>query len=198
MPLLYHKAQVSLTFQSFDAEYVRRLTQGDAGVEEHFASYFGNLLFLKLRARLRSRPLIEDVRQETLMRVLLILRSKDGVVHPERFGAFVNAVCNNVMMEFCRAEGRHDPMDDNQEEPADDSINLDAPLVDVDTKRQVAQVMKELPDKDRRILQEIFLEELDKAEICRRHNVDANYLRVLLHRAKARFRQLYRNHGGDR
>jgi RNA polymerase sigma factor (sigma-70 family) len=180
-----------LKFQQFDAEYVRRLTQGDAGVEEHFASYFGDLLFLKLRARLRSRPLIEDIRQETLMRVLLILRTRGGVEHPERFGAFVNAVSNNVMMELRRAELRHDPMDETQVEPLDTTVDLDAPLVDIETKRLVRQVMDELPEADRRVLEETYLEEIDKAEICRRHKVNANYLRVLLHRAKCRFRLIY-------
>lgn len=187
-----------MTFQSFDAEYVRRLTQGDAVVEEHFASYFGNLLFLKLRARLRSGPLIEDIRQETLLRVLAILRTKGGVKHPERFGAFVNAVGNNVTMELCRAEGRLEAVDEDGEEPLDPAVDLDAPLIDIEMKRLVYQVMKELPEKDRIVLQELYLEEMDKCEICRRHKVDANYLRVLLHRARARFRQIYLDQGGCR
>ncbi|MGA2591034.1 MAG: RNA polymerase sigma factor [Bryobacteraceae bacterium] len=187
-----------MKFLQFDAEYVRRLTQGDAGVEEHFASYFGDLLFLKLRARLRSCPLIEDIRQETLMRVLLILRTRGGVEHPERFGAFVNAVSNNVMMELRRAELRHDPMDEDQEEPLDTTVDLDAPLVDIETKRLVTRVMDELPEIDRSILQAVYLEEMDKAEICRRHKVNANYLRVLLHRAKCRFRLVYLDHDGPR
>jgi RNA polymerase sigma-70 factor (ECF subfamily) len=66
----------------------------------HFASYFGDLLYLKLRVRLRSIELIEDICQETLTRVLEILREGPGVERPERFGAFVNGVCNNVMREL--------------------------------------------------------------------------------------------------
>lgn len=186
-----------MTFQSFDAEYVRRLKDGDAQVEEHFASYFGNLLYLKLRSRLRSPQLIEDIRQETLLRVLQILRNKNGVEHPERFGAFVNAVCNNVILEFYRAESRHDAVDDSQEEPPDTTVDLDAPLINFDTRRQVQRVLDELPEKDRHILQAVYLDEMDKSEICRRHNVDADYLRVLLYRAKSRFRRVYLDQGGE-
>jgi RNA polymerase sigma-70 factor (ECF subfamily) len=185
-----------LTFQSFDAEYVRRLKEGDAEVENHFASYFGNLLYLKLHARLRSRQLIEDIRQETLLRVLQILRHKNGVEHPERFGAFVNAVCNNVMLEFFRSEARHETAEDRLDDPPDTSVDLDAPLVNFDTRRQVQRVLEELPEKDRRILQAVYLDETDKSEICRRHQVDADYLRVLLHRAKSRFRRVYLDQGG--
>lgn len=180
-----------MDFQSFDAAYVRRLREGDTAVEEHFAAYFGTLLYLKLRARLRSRQLIEDIRQETLLRVLQILRRQDGVEYPERFGAFVNAVCNNVLLEFCRAESRHEPAGEKPVDLADPTIDLDAPLVEFEKKRQVRRVLAELPAKDRHLLQAIYLDETDKSEVCRQHRVDANYLRVLLHRAKSRFRKAY-------
>ena len=186
-----------LTFQSFNAEYVRRLKEGDAAVEDHFASYFTKMLLLKLRSRLRSPELIEDIRQETLLRVLQILRNKGGIEHPERFGAFVNSVSNNVLMEFCRSEKRHDPMDEHLSEPEDTTVDMDAPLINQDTKRQVQRVLNELPEKDRRLLVAMYLQEKDKAEICRRQKVDPDYLRVLLHRAKGRFRKAYTQQGGD-
>jgi len=37
----------------------------------------------------------------------------------------------------------------------------------------------------------LFLQELPKDEICRLLGVDGDYLRVLLHRAKSRFRAEY-------
>jgi len=178
-----------LIFEAFNEDYVRRLTNGDSGAGEHFALYFGNLLFLKLRVRLRSRELIEDVRQETLTRVLVILRQGSGVARPERFGAFVNGVCNNVVRELCRLDGREEPWDENMEDPADLTVNLDANLVDADTKREIAQIFAELQEKDRQILQAVYLDQIDKAEVCRRFQVSAGYLRVLLHRAKGQFRK---------
>jgi RNA polymerase sigma-70 factor (ECF subfamily) len=184
-----------LTFESFNEDYVRRLTDGDSGAGDHFASYFGNLLFLKLRVRLRSLQLIEDVRQETLTRVLVILRQGAGVERPERFGAFVNGVCNNVMRELCRLDGREEPWDENKEEPIDPTVDLNAQLVNADMKREIKQVFAALPEKDRRVLQAIYLDEIDKAEVCRMFQVDAGYLRVLVYRAKVQFRDAYR--GGD-
>src|SRR6266478_3340010 len=104
---LVHAPRIAWQFRSFDQDYLRRLASGDAVVEHHFSSYFGDLLSLKLRARIRSPQLIEDIRQETLLRVLRIVR-KAGVKHPERFGAFVSAVCNNVIMESIRDEMRYE------------------------------------------------------------------------------------------
>ena len=76
-----------LQFTAFDASYLERLQRGDAGTERHFASYFGELIRLKLRARVRSRDSIEDIRQETFLRVLTLVRAKDGIRQPERLGA---------------------------------------------------------------------------------------------------------------
>jgi RNA polymerase sigma-70 factor (ECF subfamily) len=43
---------------------------------------------------------------------------------------------------------------------------------------------------DRRILKALYLEEREKDSVCREFGVTRGYLRVLLHRAKERFRQL--------
>ena len=181
--------QIAWQFHSFDQDYLRRLAGGDAVVEHHFSVYFGDLLFLKLRARIRSSQLIEDIRQETLLRVLRIVR-KAGVQHPERFGAFVCGVCSNVMMELLRRETRHEAWG-SEFEPADDRVDLDAPLVNQQRRRQVNRILDELPEKDRELLRLLFLEECDKREICKRFRVREEYLRVLLHRAKVRFRRAF-------
>ena len=43
-------------------------------------------------------------------------------------------------------------------------------------------------EKDRQLLRRVFLDEEDKDQVCREFQVDRNYLRVLLHRARLRFR----------
>jgi RNA polymerase sigma-70 factor (ECF subfamily) len=188
-----------LKFESFNEDYVRRLTDGDSDAGGHFASYFGDLLYLKLRVRLRSIELIEDICQETLTRVLEILREGPGVERPERFGAFVNGVCNNVMRELQRLDERTEPWDEhNMDEPIDPTVDLDAELVNAEMKREIKQVFALLPEKDRAILQAVFLDEKDKAEVCRLFNVDGDYLRVLVHRAKAEFREAYNRCREDR
>jgi RNA polymerase sigma-70 factor (ECF subfamily) len=178
-----------LLFQTFDADYIRRLAAGDAFVESHFSAYFGELLTLKLRARLRSPQLMEDIRQETLLRVLKIVRNQ-GVEHPERFGGLVCAVCNNVLMEMLRSDQRHDQLEP-EAEPEDEKVDLDSPLVNEQNRRQVEKVLAELPEKDRQLLRMYFLEERDKRDICKHFGVADDYLRVLLHRAKGRFRAIY-------
>jgi hypothetical protein len=76
-------------------------------------------------------------------------------------------------------------------DPIDATVDLDAELVNDDLKREIAWVFAAMPEKDRRILKAIFLDETDKAEICRKYRVNNNYLRVMLYRARAQFREAY-------
>jgi RNA polymerase sigma-70 factor, ECF subfamily len=176
---------------AFTREYVERLREGDPSTEQHFVSYFDQLLRIKLRARMLASETVEDLRQETYIRVLLALRSKDGVRQPERFGAFVNSICNNVLMEFYRSSNRTRPLEDSHLEKPDRTMDLEGIMVTQQAKERIRQVLEELPERDRNLLRAYFLEEKEKDEVCQQFGVDRDYLRVLLHRAKDKFKVLY-------
>jgi RNA polymerase sigma-70 factor, ECF subfamily len=181
-----------LQFQAFDAPYVERLRSGDFRTQEHFVAYFSELIQLKLRARLRSPQAIEDVRQETFVRVFAALRSPGGVRQPERLGAFVNSICNNVLLEHYRSSSRSDSLDDEpQNELPDPVMDVLGAVAAKQMEEKVREILDEMPERDRRILREVFLEERDKDEVCRDFGVDRDYLRVLVHRAKQSFKSLY-------
>jgi len=188
-PLEDKRGKGPFCFQEFDAAYVERLRSRDPVTERHFVGYFGELIMMKLRRRLRSRALIEDVRQETLLRVFRALGRPEGLRNPERLGAFVNSVCNNVMREFLRAEGRRPPTVDEVDRATDP--DPEASLISEEGQELVRRVIQRLPEKDQRVLRALFLEERDKDAICAEFGVDRDYLRVLLHRAKLHFRALY-------
>lgn len=181
-----------MQFHTFDASYVKKLQDGDPWTEEHFVSYFSGLIHLKLRSRLKSRESIEDVRQETFTRVLAALRSEGGIRQPERLGAYVNSVCNNVLLEHYRAGTRNDPMDEETEAtfaaPGPNALGI---LLTKDTERVVRQILEEMPPRDLTLLRGVLLEERDKEEVCRELGVDREYLRVLIHRAKHTFKAVY-------
>jgi RNA polymerase sigma-70 factor (ECF subfamily) len=180
-----------LQLQSFDESYVERLQAGDFRTQEHFVAYFSELIQLKLRSRLHSPQAIEDVRQETFTRVFAALRG-GKIRQPERLGAFVNSMCNNVLLEHYRASSRDSSLDDEEQQ--------DFPATNVDVLGAVAakqmgekirEILEEMSERDRRLLREIFLEERDKDDVCKDFGVDREYLRVLLHRAKQSFKSLY-------
>src|SRR3984957_8686989 len=155
-----------LEFYAFDASYIDRLRSGDTQVEGHFVDYFSELIRLKLRSRLNSREAIEDVRQETFVRVLVLIRGEGGLRQPDRLGPFVNSVCNHVLQEHYRSRKRTEATIDDETEATvagrePSALRL---LEAKDTERVVRRILNELPERDRRLLQSVLLDERDKDE----------------------------------
>ncbi len=188
----------SLQFQSFDQAYLDRLRAGDSSVQEHFCGYFTQLIQIKLRSRLKSPEAIEDIRQETFARFFVALR-EGRILKPECVGSYVNTTCNYVLNEHYRGDIRHSSLDDDEDQTEFPSKGPGpfAILSAKQTEEKVREVLEGLPERDRRVLREVFLEERDKDEVCREFGVDRDYLRVLLHRAKQSFKSLYLKNNGD-
>jgi RNA polymerase sigma-70 factor (ECF subfamily) len=181
------RAELSLQFHTFDEKYVENLCAGDRSTQEHFVTYFTELLRIKLRSRLQSIHAIEDVCQETFARVFAVLRKDGGLRQPERLGAFVNTVCNNVLFEQYRSSSRIDPL---PELPATGMDALELATAS-QLKSKVREILLDLPERDRTLLKAVFLDERDRDEVCKEFGVEREYLRVLLHRAKQEFKTEY-------
>lgn len=177
-----------MQFHSFDEVYLEGLTSGDPETEQHFHKYFSELILIKLRARQYTRQAIEDIRQETFLRVFQAVR-RGTIREAERLGAYVNSVCNNVTLEFGRAGSKLTYTDSGHDDVADERVDSERELVTRERQAAVREVLKELPAKHRQLLSEAFLEERSGEEIAARMGVDRNYLRVLLFRARAQFRE---------
>ena len=192
MVVLPFNRRTVLNRDAFDRQYVERLLSGDPQTEQHFCVYFGALIRLKVRARGLGAQ-FEDIRQETLMRVLRALRSPDGLRDPGALGAFVNSFCDYVIRETGRSlkRDRVAPAAEPDAVPDLSTQGNDARLMTEELKVAVRRVIDNLPERDRELLRAMFLEELDRDCICVRMGVTRDYLRVLLHRAKNEFRTRY-------
>ena len=177
-----------MEFHSFDRAYLERLATGDPATERHFNEYFSELVLIKLRARQYTGQAIDDIRQETFVRVFDALRRK-GIRDPERLGAFVNSVCNNVVLEFNRSQGKLVLMSEDAPETPDSHASSEQELVTQEQQAQVRAILAEMTAKNRDLLSAVFLEERSSEDVCRQFGVDQNYLRVLLFRARAQFRK---------
>lgn len=137
------------------------------------------------------------MRQETFARFFAALR--DGkILQPERLGPFVNSICNNVLLEYYRSGGRSTSIDDEEEQTfVEQGFDLLGMIAAKETEKKVRKILEELPERDRRLLREVFIDERDKDEVCRDFGVDREYLRVLLHRAKRAFKSSYLKHVGE-
>ena len=182
-----------MQFISFDAGYLERLAAGDPAVEQHFNEYFGELIFIKLRSRQYSRSTIDDIRQETFLRVFQALR-REGIRQPERIGAFVSTTCNHVVMEFSRAGSRITYTDETPDTP-DNGVDSERALLDRERRSLVRTLLTKMSRKNQRLLTAVFLEERPLDEVCGEFGIDRNYLRVLLFRARTQLKQAVNKRG---
>jgi RNA polymerase sigma-70 factor (ECF subfamily) len=182
-------------FFAFDKAYLERLRNGDPATEHHFFVYFEKLLHIKLRSRTISSDRIEDLKQETFIRVIAAVRKEGVVRQPERFGAFVNSICNNVLLEYYRTFGKNQQIDETHQDIPDKVLDLEGMMVSRQFSERVQKIVSVLPARDRDLLRAVFLEERDKDAVCRDIGVNRDYLRVLLHRAKDKFKAVYEKEG---
>jgi RNA polymerase sigma-70 factor (ECF subfamily) len=194
---VYWSPRKKVELYPFDAEYLRLLRDQDPATQSHFVSYFTQRFTIKLRCRGFTSPTLEDVSQETFYRVLIAVQN--GTVHSaEKFGAYVSAVCDNVILEKYREFARNQHLDLDGMDIPDRTTNLEAAVLRREEKRIVAEVLEELPPKKRNILRALLYEQLDREQMCERFGVNSDYLRVLLFRAREDFAALLKARGLDR
>lgn len=178
-----------MDFRPFDEEYVERLRAGDLATEQHFAGYFGRVIEIYLRSKISSLEQREDIRQTTFLRFFTLMRSETGVRQPERLGPLVLSICRNVTYENIR--GHHTEDIATVPEPPDPRPDPFYLWLQKQTRTFFERILKALPERDRRLLQQVYWEERDKDEICRLEGVSRDYLRLLLLRARQAFKKEY-------
>lgn len=177
---------------TFDDEYLRRLRERDRDTTAHFVSYFGELLQITLRSRLRSAEAVDDVRQEVFYR---FFKKIDELREGAKLGAFVFSIRNNALLEHYRDDekSRRDAAP-----PDEDWPTVEQDLIRKESAERVIALLAILkPRRDAEILRELFLNEKDKDEVCEQFGLTRENLRVVVHRALKRFRNLFERDDDD-
>lgn len=180
-------AQISVC--NFDDQYIVSLLKGNREIENHFAAYFSRDLDQWLRGRLRNAAAIEDIRQETLRRVLEMLH-RSALRNPNRLSSFVHGVCRRVLLEQWRRDAKLSFSDDLREQ-AEERYDPERALSTAENIHRLRTAMLALPSESRQLLSLLYLHEQDRVDVSRRIGVSPNYLRVLIHRAILRLRSLF-------
>lgn len=173
---------------AFDSNYLNALRRGDPTIQMHFVNHFSPILLRKLQSQVRYADQARDLRQETFLRVLKAVSSGLGVRKPERFEVFVIGVCNNIVRESYRAQKRAVSLDALEAEPVADLPSPCTKVLAEETCDKVRKMIAQMKPVDRTLLKAVLLDKQDKDEVCRQLGVSRDYLRVLLCRAKKRFR----------
>jgi RNA polymerase sigma-70 factor (ECF subfamily) len=153
----------------------------------------------RLRLKLRYKVLyhvghgcadVDDLVQETLARFIRA-DQRHQIRNTEEFGAFLNGVCRNVILEYRRRVRREPGLDMDSPLP-DTGIRPDAEILEM--RDAIDSGLAELAERDRAVLRALYLDGKEKDEICQEWAMTDAQFRVVLFRAKERFRRAY----GDR
>lgn len=150
-------------------------------------------LRLKLRYKVlyhvgHNCPDVDDLVQETLVRFLRAEQRQTIRNNSEEFGAFLNGICRNVILEY-RRRARREPLIDPDVPIPDTGIRPEAEILEM--RDAIDNGLSELAERDRLILRSLYLEGKDKEDICREWKMSDAQFRVVLFRAKERFRRVY-------
>jgi len=104
-----------LDFHIFDAAYVDRLTRGDPDTELHFSSY-SDVCSLQTEGAQNCAASGRGCAPGDVPACAADPAPGNGVTQPEAFGAFVSAVCNNVLLETLNKESKHPQIPENAPE----------------------------------------------------------------------------------
>lgn len=150
----------------------------------------------RLRLKLRYKVLyhvghncadVDDLVQESLTRFIRA-GQRHQIRNTEEFGAFLNGVCRNVILEY-RRRVRREPNSDQEDVIPERGVRPDAEILEL--RDAIDNCLAELADRDRAILRSLYLDGKDKDEICKEWNMTDAQFRVVLFRAKERFRRAY-------
>jgi RNA polymerase sigma-70 factor (ECF subfamily) len=162
-----------------------------------FSTEFNEPSLERLRLKLRYKvlyhvghncPDVDDIVQETLTRFLRAGQTQQIRNNSEEFGAFVNGVCRNVILEY-RRRVRREPLADPEMPIRDTAVRPDADVFEM--REAIDHGLAELAERDRMILRSLYLEGKEKEDICREWGMTDAQFRVVLFRAKERFRRAY-------
>lgn len=173
-------------------DLVERIRRGDQTAEAELANCWGRGIRVMIQRSLTDTNAVEDLCQETLL--LAIRKVRNGELRESsRLPGFIAALARNLVIEHGRRK-RPAPLT-NAADPAVEASQLDD-LIREQRALRVRQVLQSLPSqRDREILFCFYLTGEDKESICRRLGLSSLHFNRVLHRARERYRELYREAG---
>jgi RNA polymerase sigma-70 factor, ECF subfamily len=150
----------------------------------------------RMRLKLRYKVLyhvghncadVDDLVQESLTRFFRA-EQRQLIRNTEESGAFLNGVCRNVILEY-RRRVRREPIADPDFPVPDAGVRPEAEILEM--RDSINHGLNELAERDRLILRALYLEGREKDDICRQWGMSDAQFRVVLFRAKERFRRVY-------
>ncbi len=132
-------------------------------------------------------PDVDDIVQESIVRLLRAAQS-GKMLKCESVGPFLNGIAQNVIQEYRRRWTRDGAMPETVPDSADQRA-MHSEVYELHDA--IVSGIQQLSPRDREILKAYYFEERPKSEILANLGLTDETFRVILCRAKERFRKIY-------
>lgn len=176
------------------AGLVSGIRTGNRQAEAELVDRYSRGVMVIIRREVRDTAVAEDLYQEAFRIVLEKIRQGD-VREPERLSGFVCGVARNLVIDYFRRAARQESMTEIEEaahlpHPAPDQLQE---LLQKEKADLVRQVLKEMPnERDIQALYRFYIADDDKEQICADLGLTILHFNLVLHRARERFKELYK------
>lgn len=175
---------------------LKQIEGGDRSAFTRVVEHFRRPLFGYLgRMGLHQGP-AEEIAQETFLRAW----SRLGDYNPARseFSTWLFTIGRNLALhELARAAAKHEvATSEALPDVACERVQPTEASIDMQRRHRVHAALRALPLMDRSALALAYFQELDLASIARIEGCTTGAIKVRLHRAKQRLRQLLEDHDG--
>ncbi|MEO8670034.1 MAG: sigma-70 family RNA polymerase sigma factor [Tahibacter sp.] len=175
-----------------DAALAARIAGGDRAAESELVRRYTRPLLAVLQQRVRQHEAARDLVQETFIVVLERLR-EGRIDEPDRLAGFLRQTAINLAIGEGRKQQRQrtDAMGEQIGELVDESAGPLRQLERQQLSGLVRRLIGELSvERDRDLLWRHYVLDTDKDELCREYALSTEHFDRVLHRARARLREL--------
>jgi RNA polymerase sigma-70 factor (ECF subfamily) len=176
------------------ANLLSRIRSGDQQAEAELVECYKCAVMSIIRQGVDDPATADDLYQETFCIVLEKIRQGD-VREAEKLSGFVCGVARNRVIKYFQRVGQRrslTPLEEIEHLPHPSSDQLEQ-LLQKEKTDLVWQILKEMTnERDIQVLFRFYLAEDDKEQICADLELTSLHFNRVLHRARKRYRELYK------
>jgi RNA polymerase sigma-70 factor, ECF subfamily len=175
------------------ANLVGRIKAGEREAEVELVERYSRFVKVIIRREISDSAVADDLYQEIFWTIIEKVR-QGSLREPEKLSGFVCGVARNHVMHYFRRAARREISTENEEAVP---LPLSAPeqlkeLLQKEKADLVWQVLKEMPnERDVQVLIRFYIAEEEKERICADLGLTSLHFNLVLHRARARYKELY-------
>lgn len=172
---------------TFDIGYLTRLRARDSSTLAHFCDFFYLPVRNKARHKCRRWQDADDLVHDVFVAALKRIDAGEPE-DPAKLPSYIFGICSKMLLRLWSEEPVENVVDLEAVDLKEVGERVDIRLENEFEARMLRQALKEMPPKPRDVIDRVYLQEQDRADVASEYGVSQANLRLILFRALKRLR----------